>query len=264
MTMPAALRPFAGLVGACLPARYWNGWDGRVPVRALVLPATLLTLFAGFAIGIPGYLAYAQSLGRQVGDLVVESSHEVNAGRMPGEAPAVAWFSIVLALPAFVLFTPRGLAATYLVGSGLFRLLAWAANEPRGDPLVGLVDALVRDRRAKSRRRRDEEGRHAQEGPDVADVLVPGPAVGLPEAVYAVVSSRLKPGWEPGVFLVLADGGRYRLGERRDRRYRDGLRAVYPLLEVPAAEATRRRVAYTLPPLSEWNATAGRVRSAAE
>jgi hypothetical protein len=230
----------------------------------MVLPAALVTVFVGFAVGIPGFLAYAQSLGRQVGDLVVESSHEVNAGRMPEEAPAVAWFSIVLALPAFALLTPSGLFATYLVASGLFRLLSWAADDPRGDPLVDIGDGMVRRRRAESRRRRDQDARREQEGPEVEDVLVHGGAVGLPEAVYAVVSSRLKPGWDPGVFVLLADGGRYRLGERRDRRYRAGLRAVYPLLEVPSAEATRRRVAYALPPLSEWDAAAGCVRSAAE
>jgi hypothetical protein len=259
----AALRPLVGVVAACLPARNWNAWDGRVPVRAMVLPAALLTFFAGFAIGIPGFLAYSQSMGSQVGGLVLQSGHEVNAGRMPGEAPAIAWFSMVIALPAFAFFTPTGLLATYLVGSGIFRLLCWGAGEPRGDPLLSVADGLVRDRLAERKLRRGQEARNALEGPEVPDLLVSGLAMGVPEAVYAVVASRLKPGWDPGVF-VLTENGRFRIGERRDRRHRDGLRAVYPLLEVPAVEATRRRVTYTLPPLSEWDGVSQRVRSPAE
>jgi hypothetical protein len=129
--------------------------------------------------------------------------------------------------------------------------------------VLSLADAVVRRRLAERRRRREEDDRHAQEGPEVADVLVTGASVGIPEAVYAVLASRLKHGWEPGVF-VLTDDARFRLGERRDRRYRDGLRAVYPLLEVPEVEATRRRVTYSLPLLSEWDASEQRVRSAAQ
>ncbi len=261
--LPTVLRPLAGVVAACLPARNWNAWDGRVPVRAMALPAALLTFFAGFAVGIPGFLAYSQSMGSQVGGLVLKSGHEVNTGRMPAEAPAIAWFSMVIALPAFAFFTPTGLLATYLVGSGIFRLLCWGAGEPRGDPLLSVADAVVRDRLTARHRRREEEERNGLEGPEVPDLLLSGAAMGVPEAVYAVVASRLKPGWDPGVFVLTANA-RFRIGERRDRRHRDGLRAVYPLLEVPAVEATRRRVTYTLPPLSEWDGVSQRVRSPAE
>ncbi len=94
----------------------------------------------------------------------------------------------------------------------------------------------------------------------VADVLVTGRALGVPEAAYAIIASRLKPEWQPGVF-VLTEDERFRIGEPFDRRFPDGLRIVYPLLAVPAAEATRRRVSYALPPLSEWNAVEGRASS---
>jgi len=58
---------------------------------------------------------------------------------------------------------------------------------------------------------------------------------------------------DPPVIETVTQGG-YRIGEPLDRRFPDGLRVVYPLLSVPAAEATRRRVSYALPPLSEWDA----------
>ncbi len=256
------LRPLVGIVAACLPARTWSSWEGRIPVRAMALPAALLTLLAGFAIGIPGFLSYAQSLGSQVGDLVLQSGPEVNAKRLPAEAPAIAWFSIMVALPAFAFFTLRGLLSTYLIGSGLLRLLCWAAGEPRGDLLLSVADGVVRGRLADRRRQRAEEARNALEGPEVPDLLLRGLALGFPEATYAVVASRLKTGWEPGVFVV-TENGRFRIGHRQDRRQRDGLRAIYPLLEVPAAEATRRWVTYTLPPLSEWDAVSQRTRTSA-
>src|SRR5262249_2257617 len=155
--------------------------------------------------------------------------------------------------------TPLGLLCTYLGGSGVARLLCWAADDPRGDLLLSMSDAVLRSRLGAARERRAQDERHAQEGARVADVLVTGRARGVPDAVYAVIASRVKPDWAPGVF-VLTDEARFRIGEPFDRRVADGLRIVYPLLEVPAAEATRRRVAYTLPPLSEWDAVERRVK----
>jgi hypothetical protein len=225
----------------------------------MALPAALLTFFAAFAVGIPGFLSYAQSMGSGVGDLVLESSHAVNEGRLPSDAPAIAWYSMMLALPAFAFFTPVGILATYLFGSGVFRVAAWAAGEPRGDPVLGLADRVVRRHLGERRDSVARKSRENLEGPERPDLLVRGSDLGAPEAVYAVVASRLKPGWDPGVF-VLTETGRFRIGPRQDRRYRDGLRAVYPLLEVPAAEATRRWVTFALPPLRQWDALQQRER----
>jgi hypothetical protein len=255
-----AVRPLAGVMAAFLPRRKWDEWEGRVPVRAMALPAALATIFAGFAIGIPGFLAFALSMGSMTGDLVLESSHQVNVGHLPGEAPAVAWFGMMLALPAFLLATPTGLATAYLVGSGLVRAMCWAADDPRGDPLVSLADVVIRSGLREGRLHRERAARNALEGPQVADVLVRGRAIGVPEATYALIASRLKPGWSSGVFL-LTETGRFRIGERFDRRFPDGLRAIYPLYDVPGAEATRRRLNGALPSLSEWDAVDRRPRS---
>jgi hypothetical protein len=254
-------RPLLGLLAAFLPARHWPGWDGPLPVRAMALPAALVTFFAGFAVGIPGFLRYAQQMGTQVGDLVLQSGHAVNAGRLPADAPVYAWNTMFLALPAYAFLTPGGLLATYLVCSGIVRCACWAAGDPRGDPLLSALDATVDRQLHAARGRRLEAERAAQEGPEVPDLLVTGRAIGVSGAAFAVIASRLKEGWEPGVF-VLTGEGRFRLAPRLDRRFPDGLRAVYPLLEVPAVEATRRRVAYTLPPLSDWDPVARQVRPA--
>src|SRR4029450_3969544 len=98
----------------------------------MAVPAALASFFAGFAIGIPGFLRFAQATASRTGDLVLQASHEVNAGRLPGDVPVVAWHSAALALPSYLL-TPGGLLAAYLVASGIFRGLCAAADDPRGD-----------------------------------------------------------------------------------------------------------------------------------
>lgn len=244
------VRLLAGLAAATLPRRLWNEWEGRIPVAAMALPAALLAVFLGFGLGIPSFLRYAQRLGTATGDMVIAASEQVNTGSAPSTAPAYAWFSIMLALPAFAFFTPMGLASTYLVVSGTARALCWSADDPIGDPLLTGLDAVVRRSRAESLRRRTTAARNAREGAPVPDALVTGRALGVPEAEYVVIASRQKPGWDKGVFVLTA-GRRFKLGEPLDRRFPDGLRALYPLVEAPAAEATRRAVSYVLPALSE-------------
>jgi hypothetical protein len=169
---------------------------------------------------------------------------EASLDRMP-EAYALS----MLALPAFLLFTPRGLVTLYVFGSGLFRCLAFAAGEPRGDPLVGGIDAAARTLLSRRRARREATAREAQEGPEVPDVLLSGRDGGAPEAVYALVASRRKPGWTEGTFVLDGDA-RYRVGRPFDRRYPGGLRTVYPLVEVAQAEVMRRIVRHALPAVS--------------
>ena len=258
--LDTALMPVRGLAGvviATLPRRVWNEWEGRVPVRSAALAAALLPVLLAFAIGIPAFLEYALGMGSTIGSAVLEAGAQANMGKKPMEAGAYAWYGMMFALPAFLFATPLGWLCTYLGGSGVVRFFCWAADDPRGDPLIGLTDAFVRGRLGDARQRRAQEERHALEGAWVADVLVTGRAMGVPEATYAVIASRVKPDWAPGVF-VLTDTDRFRIGEPFDRRVADGLRVVYPLLPVPAAEATRRRVTYTLPPLSEWDAVTRR------
>ena len=253
--LDTALGPWRALVGlviATLPRRIWNAWEGRVPVAAMALPAALVPLFLGFAIAIPAFIDYAAVMATTIGGAVLEAGHQVNTGQKPPAAPVHVWFGMMVALPAFFFFTRLGWVCTYLIGSGLGRLLGWAADDPRGDPIVAGVDALARRWTGEARAFRERSKRHALEGPEVADVLVRGRAVGAADAVYAVIASRLKSDWQPGVLLV-TEQGRYRVGVAFDRTFAEGLRAVYPLLEVAAVEVTRRAFPCALPPLSEFD-----------
>jgi len=261
-TLLVPVRAILGIAAAALPRRQWNEWEGRVPVRAMALPSALVALFVGFGIGLPGFLIYAQSMGTQVGGLVLEAGDRANAGQMPVWGGATAWFTMFLALPAFAFLTPLGLVSTYLVTSGTVRAICWAADDPRGDFLVSGLDGLMRRGWAEVTRRRARADRVAREGPDVPDALVRGRALGCPDAAWVVVASRRKPGWEKGVF-VLTEAGRFKVGDPLDRQFADGLRALYPLLEAPAVEATRRAVAYTLPAVSDYDAIGRRVRAGA-
>ena len=247
---------------ATLPRRLWNEWEGRVPVRSAALPAALLPLVLAFAIGLPAFLAFAGDMGSTIGGAVLEAGYQNILGKKPVEAGAYVWFGMMFALPAFLFATPTGWLCTYLGGSGIVRFLCWAADDPRGDPLVAGADTLARRWHGDRRLRLAEAARNALEGPEVPDVLIRGHQIGLPGAVYAVLASRIKPGWDRGVFL-LTEEGRLRVGERFDRRLPEGLRAVYPLEEVAALEVTRRGIACTLPALSDYDPATPRKRRGA-
>jgi hypothetical protein len=252
------VRGVGGVLAATLPRRLWNDWEGRVPVRAAALPAALLTTFLAFAIGIPAFLHFAAGMGSTIGDAVIEAGHQANAGKKPEEAGAYTWFGMMFAFPAFLFATPTGWMCLYLGGSGVVRLLSWAADDPRGDPLIEGADTMARRWHARRLGQREQAARNAREGDEAPDLLIRGRALGLSDAVYAVVASRLKPGWDPGVFLLTQEG-RLRVGARLDRRFPEGLRAVYPLGEVAAVEVTRRGVEYSLPALSDYDPMTRRI-----
>lgn len=229
-----------------LPRRLRLAWDTRLPVTATAGWSALATLLLGFAIGVPGFVRYATRQGAAVADTMLRTADAVNEGKASIDKMPVSYLVTIVALPAYLFFTPRGLAALYVGGTGLFRCLAFAAGEPRGDPLIAGVDSAVRRIRARRSARRDAATREAQEGPEVPDVLLSGRDGGAPEAVYALVASRRKPGWSEGTF-VLDGEARYRIGRPFDRRYPGGLRTVYPLVEVAQAEVMRRIVRHSLP-----------------
>src|SRR5262249_35311074 len=136
--------------------------------------------------------------------------------------------------------------------------MCWATDDPRGDPLLTGVDELARAGYRRTGERRARAARNAREGAETPDLLIRGHDLGMADAVYLVVSSRLKPGWDPGVFLLTKEG-RFRVGSRFDRQFPEGLRALYPLGEVAALEVTRRAVKYTLPALSDFDPMTRRV-----
>ncbi len=204
-------------------------------MRLMTLPSAVFSMLLGFYLGFRGFLAYAAG--------VAESSLQLTDEI--GFSMSVSAFSLFL----FALTTPTGLLATYLFLSGALRAVAAVAGEVRGDPLLSLADSLVDTRRKRQAVAQAIAVRAALEGPELPDVLERGEAAGFPDAEWVVIASRLKPGWENGVFVVTQDRW-YRILRRIDRPTLDGLKAVYLLGSVGQAEVLRRSVAYEHPQLS--------------
>ena len=243
-----AVGPFArallGFGAAFLPRRLWRRWDGQIPITGLSVFASLATIFLAFAVGVPGFFEYAIPISSHGVDKALEKATEQDFAL--GGAIGMSAISLF----AFLFLTPKGWLTLYLGLSGLARFGAATIGEPFGDPLLTGVDALGRRLAAAFRDDTARRARERLEGPAVSDVLLTGRDGGAPEADFVVVASRRKEGWEPGVFVVTPEKW-YRIGRPFDRRYPSGLRVLYPLSEVGAAEIIRRSVAYDLPRLSE-------------
>lgn len=220
------------------PARHWPKWD--LPAATLAPVSAMTTVAVGLLVGLDGFLRYAAGIGETMAPLATE-----NAGGLFSIGMGIS----ALSLPTFALLTPLGLFSTYLFASGILRGAMAVAGSPGGDPLLTLADGLVHPVLRERAREREAAARSLLEGPEVADALVTGAEAGIPEADWVVVASRLKPGWERGVFVVTTDRW-WRLGAPRDRRGAEGLRALYPLHAVAAAEVMRRSVYYDHPRLS--------------
>jgi hypothetical protein len=244
------LRGLAAVPVAALPGRYWQRFPA-LPVEQRVLLSAVLTMLAGFAAGIPGFIAYAGRAGRIAADMTLAVAQQQNQGQLaPDPALNYAPFASMLFAPlAFALFTPLGLLSTYLVLSGLARVFGSVTLNPFGDPLLTGLDTLVRGTRTRTRARSARRHREREEGADVPDRLYEGAWADLPGVEYVVVSARRKPGWEPGTFIMTPDQW-YTLGTPFDMRTPDGhLRTVYPLTAQTTNEVLRRGVHYELPPL---------------
>jgi hypothetical protein len=243
-------RVLAGLALASLPRRTWAGFDVDYPVVRMATVASVATAFFGMLLGAIGFLGYAERAGEGVVTAMLDTASAVNRGEAENVAVAGAWAVSMYSLPAFLFFTPSGWIALYLSATGMLRSLAAAAGEPFGDPLLTAADDVARASGLRRRQRRLALERERLEGPEVAEVLLSGRAAGAPEARYALVASRLKPGWTEGAF-VLTSSARYRIGRPFDHRYPGGLRRVYPLIDAAEAEVMRRYVRCELPELSE-------------
>ncbi len=200
----------------------------------MAFPSAILELAAGYFIGLDGFLRFAASVADGANRLTDEI----------GLAMGLSGLSIF----TFALMTPQGLLASYLVVTGSVRALFAASSSIPGDPLLALADHLYETRRRRTEEERAVAARAAREGPAVPDLLAPGPAAGFPDADWVVIASRLKPGWEKGVFVVTTDRW-YRVAEAIDRRTSEGLRHFYALHAVGQAEVIRRSVFYDHPRL---------------
>jgi len=214
------------------------------------IPAAIATLLVGFVIGGVGFIRFTRQVASDNNAAMLEVAGRQNAGTLRGaEITTAAPIALTMLAPfAFVIATPLGWLSAYLVVTGFVRSVAGAVKEPRGDPLLGLI---VRARRGWGRRRttaRATVARETLEGPEVADRLATAARFEIDGADLVVVASRRKELWVRGT--VLDCGGRYfRVGTAVDRTLPGGLRALYPLIELPETEVFRRVVRYDLPAL---------------
>ena len=186
---------------------------------------------------------------------------EISKAQIEGKLPETAQVSAIpTALAAvapitFALFTPLGLFASYLVLSGFLRVVASYVDEAHGDPILGGADWLWRRVFTSRQQRSVRVARQKLERMDEPDRRYDGDWAGLSGVDFVIVSSRRKPGWDKGTW-VITDDGWFVLGEPFDRPMPNGLRTVYPLKAQTTLEAVRRSVPYQLPPLRPRRVTA--------
>ena len=247
----AVARTVLTLAACFLPRAVWARWSDRLPVFRMALASGVLTLGTGLAFGVVGYLDFAVDAASRTNEAMLRVA-ERQAGE-PGNrgieaSPGMSATLTMLAALTYALFTARGLACSYLTLSGLYRTMAALANDPRGDPLLGLVRAGALRAAGRTRETVERLDRELREGREVPDRLLLGPDAGLPHAELAVIAARRKPEWTAGTALV-TERGCFRVGEVVERETTEGLRTFYPLHEVGAAEVMRRMVRCELPRL---------------
>lgn len=238
---------------AVLPGRYWPRLDERLPVSRAALVSAIATLALAGVMALPAFLDEAQASADRAAEAMLQSTGwrlPAPGARVPSIGGAVAtWLTSYLSFLSFAFLTPVGLLSTYLGISAVFRAVCVVVGEPRGDPLLTVIDASVRRAWFGRRTRQARVVRERLEGPEVPDRLIPASAAGFPEADFVVVASRRKPGWNAGVFVITSEKW-YRLGTPVERQMPGGLRTLYPLSDLSGGEVLRRGIAYEMPALS--------------
>lgn len=242
---PRELIVFVGaMFASLLPHRLWPRLPASFPMTTAAFAAGLATLFAGVAVGIPGFLAHAHGQSSLAIDAQLHKVFtDADAGFSQGLSQGFAGLSIF----TFLLLTPLGWLTLYLVVGGGLRMAAAWFDDPVGDPLLTGVDAIVSRLRARSSARSAAAVREALEGPEVPDRVVSGASAGIPACDFVVVSSRRKIGWERGTAVFTGEGC-FRIGEPIEQTIAGRLRTLYPLTAHADLEAIRRSVRYDLPP----------------
>jgi hypothetical protein len=259
----ALARLVAAVPAGLLPRRRWHAFPA-LPIDRLSLLSGLATLAAGWAVGIRGFVEFAQAASDGLATATLGAAARVAANPKGGDMvpmlPAMA--ASALSPLAFLVATPAGWLATYLVLTGAIRAMGAAFDDPRGDLILTGLDRLWTTSRNRARASSLARTRGRLEGDDVPDLLFRAAWAGLTDADYVVVSSRRKPGWTDGTFVITSDKW-YTLGEPFDMRLPQGLRTAYPLVEQKVCEVLRRGVRYELPPLEPSPARRPRPRNGA-
>jgi hypothetical protein len=233
-----------------LPRRWWPWLDDRVPASDSALPASIITLLAAAAVGIPGFLDYV-AITSEASAAAALRIVEQNLQTRPDLDTADALRRMAMSLNAlsifmFLLMTPLGLVTAYLGLSGIIRTAGALFNDPHGDLALTVADHLVWRSRTWRVERVAVMHRTSLEGVEMPDRLISGAKAGITGCEMVLVCSRRKPGWDTGT-VVLSDGGAYRVGKIEERTLGGWLRTLYPLYEHRDQEAFRRTVIYNLP-----------------
>ena len=224
-----------------LPRHYWPALERSLPVYNAPFAASLLTLLAGAALGITGFMAHLAEVTSANNDLYMEAARHAKGDEMPLPSALSG-----LSLFTFIFLTPQGWISTYLTVSGLVRTVGSQFDDPHGDLVLTAVDAGVRNAMTRTSAKAREEERHRHEGPRVRDRVVNGNDIGIPEADLVVLASRIKEDWDHGT-VVLSDDGEFRVIGIEDRTIDGRLRRLYSLQRHTDLEAFRRTVHYTFP-----------------
>jgi hypothetical protein len=228
----------AGILAALLPRRTWDRFEPRIPVTSSAFPSSLLTFLAGAAIGIPGFLAYAQGQAGLYVDLLLNAADQ---GQAPTRDMAVGMNAF--SLFTFLLLTPAGLVTLYLSSTGFVRTAGAWFDDPRGDLILSALDWSWRRVSGGARDRHTRRTREALEGPASRDIVVSGAKAMIPEADLVIIAARRKPGWEKDTVVITASAT-YRIGTVVERTVEGRLRTLYPLTEHRDLEAFRKTVHY--------------------
>ncbi len=229
-----------GVFRCFLPARYWQ--DNR----SGALISIFLTFAAGLFVGLRGLLQYAGRASDEAARLMLQGGVSGSAAGDQNAQMVAAMQSPILAALAFLLFTPTGWLADYLVLSAIFRGVTLAVDNPWGDPILEGVDHVVRDKSALIEAKKEADAREQAEGPDVPDRVLECRKFAGKEADYVVVASRRKAGWTLAT-TVIADSVRLRIGDPREITIEGRLRTCYPLKIIRDLQVDRRIVHYQWP-----------------
>ncbi len=243
-------RAVLAVAAGVLPRRYWSVLLA-LPIRRFAIISALATMALGWAIFVPGFMAYSERVGTAMAKLTIEVAERQLKGELPqDERLNIAPIQASAFTPiAFAFLTPIGLVATYLIFSAFARIAACVADDAIGDPVLTGVDAVIHRTVTRARERQQRRVRERQEGAEVPDRLYTGDWAGLAGVDFVVVSSRRKPEWDEGGFVITSEKW-YTLGAPFERQLPDGLRTIYPLTEQTRNDVLRRGVRYELPPLS--------------
>ena len=231
------------LPAALLPHRLWRRLPGWVPVEAAAFVSGILTLLAGTAVGIQGFLAHAAANVSIANQGVLDAAmRDPTVGYERGMVAGAVSLSIF----SFLLLTPTGWVTLYLIGSGGVRAGAGWFDDPAGDPILTGIDHLIGAVRDRGQARSGQRTREALEGPEIPDRVVSSAKAEIPGCDLVIVASRRKPGWERGVVVYTATDC-YRIGEPVERTVAGRLRTLYPLTAHTDLEAVRKSVQYDMP-----------------